>query len=503
MTTIILQRFANREYRLTEQSVFGGRKKGGDKYAEKQNERFAQAAHDTYVLQQSLQQGELASITDGRVERSAFGEVAARQALRALDIINEFHLVQKVVQKGGWGVLSKPTSFTKNARHRLLEAGAIVDNLCGLNAYEVTCTLPGSTNDSMRLLAENTGWIMNELTREIRRAKCKYWFYVWELQKRGALHLHLLIASPEGDMQPLAMRLQSRWWELLKSISSREARDAFARKTGGTWKNSPFRWQSHIAPIQKSVAAYFSKYAGKGQSRSSKMGGWNRPFCPSRWWGCSTEIKTEIKKSRQKYVLNASNATSREIMAYLHTMLNDVDMIRRYDYSFDLGKTANGTALGCGDVCIRYYNDAGFVRMQTWEKIIWDGALAIAHDAGEYDYPTQTWSYADMACPTLYDADMELRRHRLTDADMKTRIPPQPPLSQPPLNIRKLRMARGTQPEATLAIRARMVQFLAGGGGESPPVLVDCDRATEYIQGELFDKSCYETIDREIRSYEI
>lgn len=484
MSTIILQRFANREYRLTKQSLLAPKKQKGDKYAEKQAEKYAQAVHSTYVLEQSLKQGVVADYSDGSSRLSAFGEVEARQALRSLDIINEFQRAPLDKVKGGWGHLSRPTSFTKNARHRLLEAGAIVDKFCGLNAYEITCTLPGSTSDSMRLLAENTGYIMNIITQLIRRAKCKYWFYVWELQKRGALHLHLLVASPEGDLKPLAERLQSRWWELLKSISRNTGRDAFARKTGRTWRGKPTRWQSHIAPIQKSVAAYFSKYAGKGRSTSLKKGTSNRAFSPSRWWGCSTEIKAQIKAHRQKHTLTVSSSTSAKVYDFLQTWLQDPGLIRRYEYDFDLGQTANGTNLGGGHVCINYYADMAFARMQTWENIMWDGALAIAHEAGEYDYPTQTWTDVDMACPIPLYADME-RRHQ------KTRTSTTPPPSQQSSERSKLRNARGTQPEATLALRALLVQFLAGGGGVVPTEKVDNKRPAEYIQGELFDKSCY------------
>lgn len=491
MSTIILQRFANREYRLTNQSILPPKKKAGDKYAETRAERYAKAVHSTYVLSESLKQGIVADYSSEGSRFSAFGEVEARQALRALDIINEFHLVQKVVQKGGWGHLSRPTSFTRNARHRLLEAGAIVDKFCGLNAYEITCTLPGSTRDSMQLLAEHTGWIMNEMTRVIRRAKCKYWFYVWEYQKRGALHLHLLVADPEKNLSSLANRLEKRWWELLESISDRTGQDAFARKTGGTWRTTPIRWQSHIAPIQKSVAAYFSKYAGKGQSRSSKKCKSQQPFCPSRWWGCSTEIKEQIKAHRQKYTLTVSTSTSHKIEDYLQTWLASPERIKQYSYEFQLGKTKAGTELGGGGVWVNFYTDAGFARLQQWESVMWQGVLDIAAECGEYEDPTQTWTDADMACMSALDADMEQRRHDTQTSILKTRTSTPPPHSQPSSDICKLSKARGTQAKPTLALLAQMLNFLAGGGGVVPTEQPDCKRATEYIQGDLFDVRRY------------
>lgn len=496
MTTIIVQRYANREYRLTCQSVIGGKKKGGDKYAEVQAERYAKAVHSTYVLGKNLDEGLTADYSDGSSRLSAFGEVEARQALRALDIINEFQTSKKSTVKGGWGHLSRPTKFTRNARHRLLEAGAIVDQFCGLNAYEITCTLPGSTVESMRLLAENTGWIMNELTQIMRRAKCKYWFYVWELQKRGALHLHLLVADPEKNLSSLAKRLESRWWELLKSISSRTGQDAFARKTGGTWQNSPMRWQSHIAPIQKSVAAYFSKYAGKGSCNSSPDFKSPRVFCPSRWWGCSKEIKEQIKIQRQKFTLNVSTSTANKISEFLQTWLNTKERLTAYQYDFQLGNTIHGTPLGQGKVWVNYYTDAGFAQLQSYETIMWDAVLAIACEAGEYDYPTQTWTDADMACRHPLDADMEQRRHAISALGMQTCTLSPSPHSQPSPVSRKLSNARGTQAEPTLALRARLIQFLAGGDGGDSSKSADDIQPPEYIQGELFNKNYYRSIDR-------
>lgn len=495
MTTIILQRFANREYRLTCQSVLGGKKKGGDKFAEVKAEKYARAVHDTYVLSKNINEGATAEISDGRVIVGQFGEATARQALRSLDIINEFRQITSTSAKGGWGALSRPTSFTRNARHRLLEAGAIVDADCGADAWEITCTLPGSTYEAFEALASHTGWLMDRLLREVRREKCLHWFYVWEWQKRGALHLHLLVAGLGARTRTIAHLIEYQWWELLWELSEKVGVDMFQKSKNKTWKYESSAWQSHTGAIQKSVAAYFAKYASKASTPKSQGFTKAPKLCPSRWWGCSSHIKKRITQTRAKYTLSTSNATSSKVLAYLHSMLDDADMVRRYDYSFDLGKTANGTQLGCGDVCIRYYNDAGFARMQTWEKTIWEGALNIARDAGEYEDPTQTWGHADMACSTPLDADMEERRHRNADMGTPRCTPPPSPHSQPSPNSRKLRNARGTQPEATLALRARLIQFLAGGDGDDYVRESGDKRATEYIQGSLFDTNYYRTID--------
>lgn len=469
MSFILLQRFANREYRLAHQNISVRKPSGKDKYKEVQNERYANAVNDSYVLSQELKQGESASISNGHLRRSQFGEVDARLGIRALDIIDEFQTKLEPAKKGGWGHLSKPTTFGRNARHRLLEAGAIVDKVCGLNAWEITCTLPGGTTGAIRTLAENTGWLMNELTQIIRRAKCKYWFYVWEFQKRGALHLHLLIADPEKNLQSLAQKLESRWWQTLEFLSKKNQVDLFARRHGGSWKGVPSRWQSHIAPIQKSVAAYFSKYASKGLKPSSATSYQKKLFSPSRWWGCSTEIKAQIKIHRQKWKLEVSPSTAKKIEIYLQSWLNDPGRIKAYSYEFQLGKTANGTELGGGEVWINYYNDAAFARMQSWEKIAWDGALAIAHSVGEYEYPTDSWSNEDKACPTPLADGIAKYKNNLRDVEVSTVIPHLPPLTRHLSLASKLSKSRVSSSVASLDLRALAVQYLAGGAGESSP----------------------------------
>lgn len=489
MTTIILQRFANREYRLTHQNVFGGQRNRGDKYAEKQAEKYAIAVRDTYVLQQELQQGEAALISDWGLERRSFGEVDARSGLHALDIINEFQTSKCDRKKGGWGCLSKPTKFTKNARHKLLEAGAVVDAKCGLNAWEVTCTIAGSGRKIFAIVAAHTGWIMNELTQILRRSKCEYWFYVWEYQKRGALHLHLLIADNTRCLLDLAKRVESRWWELQKLLSVRTEVDLFQKNHQITWKDKPDKWQSHVAPIKKSVAAYFSKYAGKGSGITSKFKGFETAFTPSRWWGSSKAVKKLSMEMRARWKYEISPSCAKEVRLFLKTFLESHPRVKNYGYEFQLGQTANGTELGAGEVWISYYDDLNFKRMQTWEEYYLLGVDDILRRHGYADMDTQTWTNADFACKHPLDADMEKRRHDAGSQNIKSRTSsPSPPNQQSSIS-RKLSKSRGTQAEPTLELRARLVQFLAGGGGEVFSSTLDDTPLPKYYQGNLFNKN--------------
>lgn len=151
---------------------------------------------------------------------------------------------------------------------------------------------------------------------------------------------------------------------------------------------------------------------------------------------------------------------------------------------------------------MNYYTDEAFARMQTWESTLWSGVLEIAKENGDYESPTEGWTNADMECKHPLDADMEKRRHHLSNADMQTRRLPPSPHSQPSSLASKLSNARGTQAEPTLVLRALALQFLAGGDGGTTTREVDDEPPPEYIQGTLFDTNCYRAIDSEELSYD-
>lgn len=469
MTSILLQRFANREYRLTHQDIFVRKPCGKDKYKEVQAERYANAVNDSYVLSQELIQGESALLSDGHLRRREFGEVDARLGIRALDIIHEFQTKEKNKVKGGWGRLSKPTKFTKNARHRLLEAGAVVDAACGLNAWEITCTIPGSGNEVFRAVAAHTGWIMNELTQIIRRAKCKYWFYVWEYQNRGALHLHMLVSDPERDLSELSKNLESRWWALLQLLSQKLNLDVFRKSSKVTWKLMPSRWQSHVAQIKKSVAAYFSKYAGKGYGAGQKKKGFGMVGTPSRWWGSSQQVKKDITAARLKLKWQISPSCAKEVKLLLQEFLNSQKKIKDYEYHFELGTTYNGTNLGWGDVSINYYADLEFSRMKLLEEyyVLQVNEILLKHG---YEVPnTDSWTEQDKACPTPLDAGITEYKNKLRSLEVPTVTPHLTPLTRHPSLASKLSKSRVYSSVASLELRALAVQYLAGGAGESQP----------------------------------
>lgn len=255
------------------------------------------------------------------VEKSIADLLEERQ--QSLDIISKSQ--QRPKKPRPWGLPQTVKKFTLNAKQKILEAGSVVDmHTMPDSRYMLTLTIPGSGIDVYDCVARYSGYMVNRLAQIIRRLESKgvrvHWFFVWEHQKRGALHMHWCIAVDNSPAmcRRLCEQLRLKWFELLEELTVKTGIDLF-RKRGlaGTWRNSPEVWQADIQPIEKSVAAYFSKYVSKSVE-TSRFNRYRRDrqeelrkkypdrieyarvisLCPSRYWGCSRSVKILCKQYR-------------------------------------------------------------------------------------------------------------------------------------------------------------------------------------------------------------
>lgn len=194
-------------------------------------------------------------------------------------------------QKPGFGALPRKTRFGLNAKRSLLRAGGAVDKLIKSpnEVIFLTGTLPGSTPEAIQTLARYSSFAIHRLKAWVNKyIPQKKDFYVWELQKRGALHLHYAVVCAE---QPIRARIiagfASQWGRILESVSEQSGVDVFARATGGTWRDRPDKWRFDAQEVRKSVAGYLSKYCGKD---SGKVADGIKAYAPTRWWGVSRPL---------------------------------------------------------------------------------------------------------------------------------------------------------------------------------------------------------------------
>jgi hypothetical protein len=381
LLSIVIQKSANNEIRLGLQSIRKLSRGQGDKTAEARVEAYGKAVQEVETIVETVRVGSRGELSrSGRWLDNDYGlQNATKELASPLDIINEFQrrsLSKR--EKGGWGFSPKPTTFSKYARHTLLEAGAICDRELGKNLVEITCTIPGSTREAFEAIANWSGWIMNRLCQLVRRNfPDAMWFYCWELQKRGALHLHFAIGHQSlAAAKSLAHQLEFQWWELLLELRDKAKVDVFDRGNGKSWRSQPQVWQSHVLPVYKSVAAYFSKYLGKGVGNRQRVTSRADFFCPARWWGCSSNLKQLIAESRAKWEIQVTSLQSDEIMYRLREFLSQSGVASQYNYEFDLGVSKKGYPIGGGWREIRYYIPDVFERMQTWLPSIIDDVCA-------------------------------------------------------------------------------------------------------------------------------
>jgi len=189
----------------------------------------------------------------------------------------------------GYGVSGAAFPLSRKASQSIRYASAALEQHFGIdNAYFLTGTLPGSTDEALHTFACWSGWLMDRLQKWLRKHYCidgsLYHLGVWEFQARGALHYHALIICPDGtDGDTLSAEFSVYWLHLLKSISDFSGCDIFARSYGGTWADdysSIANICSKCVKVEKSISAYLSKYLSKGGAPSGSG-------YPSRWWACT------------------------------------------------------------------------------------------------------------------------------------------------------------------------------------------------------------------------
>jgi len=192
--------------------------------------------------------------------------------------------------------------FGAKQGQKIRESGAAIDSLMkeqGGGARIVTLTLVGDTKEAFECLAANSGYTINRLFQVVRRkfGACKNWFFVWEYQKRGALHLHICVWHKDKHISAkIGVYLVQQWYKILQDIQDKTCVDMFVRKDKKTYTPKQ-KWQSRNEPMRKSAGGYFSKYASKASNKKERNHIYYlaSKYPPSRFWGSSQSVKIIVK----------------------------------------------------------------------------------------------------------------------------------------------------------------------------------------------------------------
>ena len=250
--------------------------------------------------------------------------------------------VVKYLRYYGGVSMSEPKKFTYKSGQKIRECGAVVDMLCDgnpSNARVVTLTLPASTSESYEVLAAYSGYAVNRLFQKVRRdvPDCNNWFFVWEHQKRGALHLHICIYHSDKNVsRTLGDNLVDLWIEILRDITIQSGVNMFWNPVRNCEVN-PINYQNKNQEMRKSCGGYFSKYASKSSrnEENSYVHEMAQKYPPSRFWGSSKSIKKMINEHSFTYSKTFKNEQDSENeYEYLLNILLEMNIVQYSEYSF-------------------------------------------------------------------------------------------------------------------------------------------------------------------------
>lgn len=195
----------------------------------------------------------------------------------------------------GFGTTPRPTKFTRLAKGAVREVCAATENLLQRRAVFCTLTLPGSTPEAMKAVADWSGKMVELIGQWLRdTAPGSLVAWVWEWQNRGALHYHAMVANEDVTLlRQVERRFKDYALHLLEQLCGWSKTDVFARSSGGTWRGCLEVAKISCRPVKKSISRYMSKYLSKG---NGAKGG----FYPSRWWGVN-HAGREAARAERKY----------------------------------------------------------------------------------------------------------------------------------------------------------------------------------------------------------
>ena len=213
--------------------------------------------------------------------------------------------------------------------------------------HVTTLTLPANYHEAFECVAAHSGAIINSLFQPIRDKypDTNHWFFVWEYQRRGALHAHIAHYHPdECEGMLIGNILIEQWHKILCEISENSGIDLFLSAQKDRCTIRQFH-QHHTQPMRKSVAGYFSKYASKaGQKEENDyIKKFSQMYPPSRFWGCSKQVKA-IAKNNSFH--NCRDYTEQKdfmcfLFVRLHKMINESKIILQKNYTFKKDLTQN------------------------------------------------------------------------------------------------------------------------------------------------------------------
>lgn len=238
----------------------------------------------------------------------------------------------------------KRTRFGRYATTRIIRAAGALDKFDNVPGHYLflTATLPSDTEWAKWAIAEDAHNLINGFKAWLsKRYASRYEFYVWEHQKRQALHFHYCIHVPEAAIRDgIARDFRGEWVRLLEGMEKRTGISAWGRHESLSQEHKYEILQTRAEVVYSSVSQYMAGYYADGKNKHSKDD--YIPYYPRRWFGVSrslsalirehTENETEIHSSYRAAKI-AFDEISRDFSA-------DSLTTRFFKHKFGVGETS-------------------------------------------------------------------------------------------------------------------------------------------------------------------
>lgn len=286
-----------------------------------------------------------------------------------LDLINRFQHRRAEIrgEKLGYGKTPKIKYFSTRAGQKIRETGAIIDRLCGDKVERcrvVTLTIPSSEKLAYKAISDYSGYAANRLFQIIRRDyQLAHWFYVYEHQKRGALHLHICVYHESPLIsEEIGNKLCKKWRDILEDISERSGVNLlFSKGFNRTCELSDMQLDNQA--MRLGCGAYFSKYASKNSGKySDDINSINaRKYPPSSFWGRSRELARMCDEYSYSFKFEGiDDSDSLSLYELAKEILSQFPVVLSHSFSFkkemELPKEyGNGTLTICEGITEVFY----------------------------------------------------------------------------------------------------------------------------------------------------
>ncbi len=209
----------------------------------------------------------------------------------------------------GFGGVPTPTRFGLNAKRAISRACGVFDRdrIPPSEMVFLTGTIPGSTREAFDAMACWSSWVVKAVKTWISDAgiTSAYSLYVWEYQKRGALHIHYCLHVPDDERRQWVLsNWKAKWSNVLDAVSEKSGVDMWSRGNGRTWAANKSVLQADAQVVRNSVGGYLSKYLSKNAvAPSPGRTGTTPNLCPVRWWGVSRPLMKRFRELTEEIIV--------------------------------------------------------------------------------------------------------------------------------------------------------------------------------------------------------